>query len=266
VRIVLVLEYDGSHYCGWQSQPNGGSVQDTLEVALSKIACDNIRVVTAGRTDAGVHALYQVVHFDTLVQRPLNAWVRGVNAFLPHDIAVLWASEVSDEFHARYSASERRYLYCLLNHPVRPGLHHQRVGWLHQPLDLEQMQAAASMFLGTHDFTAFRAAACQAKSPIRTLTKLEIYRQENLLIFELCANAFLQHMVRNIVGCLVYVGKRKHAPEWIQALLKDCDRTFAAPTFSAAGLYLAGVTYDPVWSLPDFVESPLNACLPRIIR
>lgn len=263
---MLVLEYNGSRYCGWQSQPAGGSVQDILEIALSKIACHTIRVVTAGRTDAGVHALYQVVHFDTQAQRPLNAWVRGVNRFLPHDIAVSWASVVSDQFHARYGAYERRYLYLLLNRPVRPGLCHARVGWLHHSLDLTRMQVAAKMLLGEHDFTAFRAAACQAKSPVRRLTRLEIYRQNNFFIFEICANAFLQHMVRNIVGSLVYVGKGKYAPEWMQTLLESRNRTYAAPTFSAAGLYLAGVSYDSIWQLPDFIEYPFEICLPAILR
>lgn len=262
MRIVLVLEYDGSHYCGWQSQSAGCSVQDALESALSKIACCKIRVITAGRTDAGVHALYQVVHFDTLVHRPANAWVRGVNAHLPKDIAVVWASEISPDFHARYSATERRYLYFLLSHPVRPGLYNQRVGWFHQPLDVKQMQIAAKILLGQHDFTAFRAAQCQAKSPIRTLNKLEISCQESIIIFELCADAFLHHMVRNIVGCLVYVGKGKYSPEWIQTLIENRDRAKAAPTFSAAGLYLAGVSYDLKWNLPDFRQLPFMVTFP----
>ena len=266
MRVALGLEYDGSHFCGWQSQPSACSVQDALEVALSKIASSDIRVVTAGRTDTGVHALHQVVHFDTESRRPLSAWVRGVNALLPDSIAVLWASETTDDFHARYSATERCYLYLLLNHPVRPGLHHRKVGWFHQPLDLERMQAAAQMLLGEHDFSAFRAAECQAKSPVRNLTKLDITRQGDIIAFDLRANAFLHHMVRNLVGCLVYVGKGKHPPEWMQALLQGRDRTRAAPTFAAAGLYLAGVTYDPKWSLPGFVEPPIAALLPRINR
>jgi tRNA pseudouridine38-40 synthase len=202
------------------------------------------------------------VHFDTAVQRPTNAWVRGVNAHLPKDIAVIWASEVSLDFHARYSATERRYLYFLLCHPVRPGLYHQRVGWFYQPLALKQMQAAAKILLGQHDFSAFRAAQCQANSPIRTLNKLEISCQGNVFIFELCADAFLHHMVRNIIGCLVYVGKGKYSPDWMQTLLENRDRAKAAPTFSAAGLYLAGVSYDPKWNLPDFRQLPLMATLP----
>lgn len=262
MRIALILEYNGSHYCGWQSQAAGCSVQDMLEYALSKVACVNIRVITAGRTDAGVHASYQVVHFDTPVKRPISAWVRGVNAHLAKDIAVLWASEVSIDFHARYSATERRYLYFLLNHPARPGLYHQRVGWYHQPLSLKQMQMAAKLLIGQHDFSAFRAAECQAKSPIRTLRTLEISFQSNIFRFELCADAFLHHMVRNIIGCLVYVGKGKYTPEWMLTLLEERDRTHAAPTFSASGLYLAGIRYDAKWKLPDFNHLPMMVTLP----
>lgn len=249
MRIILILEYDGSQYCGWQSQPCGCSVQDKLELALTKIAREKIRVITAGRTDAGVHALYQVVHFDTAARRPLTAWIRGVNAFLPKDIAVLWANEASTEFHARFSANTRCYQYLLLNHPVRPGIHYQKVGWFHQPLNLERMQAGAKKLVGKHDFSAFRAAECQAKSPTRILTRLDISKHGNLLQFDVCANAFLHHMVRNIVGSLVYIGKGKYSPDWIQTLLDSGDRTAAAPTFSAAGLYLTGITYDSRWNL-----------------
>ncbi len=250
MRIALVLEYDGSSYCGWQSQPRGCAIQDKLESALSQVACEKIRVITAGRTDTGVHALYQVVHFDTLVQRPLTAWVRGVNAFLPKDIAVLWANEVSDQFHARFSAHERCYQYLLLNHPVRPGVNCQKIGWFHQRLNLAKMQEASLMLIGKHDFSAFRAAECQANSPVRTLTRLDISCRGNILVFELCANAFLHHMVRNIIGCLVYIGKGRHSPDWVQMLLKSCDRTLAAPTFSATGLYLSDILYDEKWNLP----------------
>lgn len=257
MRIALVLEYDGGRYCGWQSQPQGCSIQDALEAALSAIAKEKIRVITAGRTDTGVHALYQVVHFDTAAQRPLSAWVRGVNALLPNDIAILWAAEVSDEFHARYSALERRYLYLLLNQPVRPGIHHHKVGWHHSPLELEKMQSAANILIGEHDFSAFRAAECQAKSPIRTMTQLHITRHGNLFVFDLRANAFLQHMVRNIIGCLVYIGKGKYSPEWMYELLENCNRMYAAPTFSAAGLYLADVKYHGDWCMPEFTEAPL---------
>lgn len=257
MRIILVLEYDGSRYCGWQSQSEGCSIQNAIETALSKIAKEEIRVVTAGRTDAGVHALHQVVHFDTLAQRPINAWVRGANAFLPYDIAILWAIETSTEFHARYSALERRYLYLLSNQSIRPGINYKKVGWFHHPLELESMQTAGSILIGKHDFSSFQAAECQAKSPIRTITQLSITRQGNLLIFDLRANAFLHHMVRNIIGCLVYIGKGKYSAQWMHELLKSCNRRYAAPTFSAAGLYLAGVKYDHGWDMPELAEVPI---------
>ena len=261
MRIALVLEYDGSRYCGWQSQLQGCSIQDALEAALSAIAKEKIRIITAGRTDSGVHALYQVVHFDTLVQRPLNAWMRGTNALLPNDIAILWATEVSDQFHARYSALERRYRYLLLNQSTRPGIHHNKVGWYHLPLALEKMQLASNALIGEHDFSSFRAAECQARSPIRTITHLSITRHGNLFVFELSANGFLQHMVRNIVGCLIYVGKGKFSPEWMDELLKSCNRSYAAPTFSSAGLYLIHVKYDQMWCMPEFSEMPFFPAL-----
>jgi len=266
VRIVLGLEYDGAYFCGWQSQPCGCSIQDALEVALSKIAHSSIKVITAGRTDAGVHATYQVVHFDTQVQRPPSAWIRGVNALLPSRMAVLWVSKLSDSFHARYSAKERCYLYLLLNHPVRAALYHGKVGWFHRPLNIERMREATKFLLGEHDFSAFRASECQAKSPVRIVTKLEIIQQGDIISFEIRANGFLQHMVRNIIGSLVYVGKGKYSPQWIGKILKGRDRAHAAPTFSAAGLYLSGITYDLKWKLPGFIEPPITAVLPRVSR
>lgn len=250
VRIALGLEYDGRQFCGWQTQPSGCGVQDALERALSEIACAPTAATVAGRTDTGVHAIGQVVHFDTPAERPLTAWTRGVNALLPEGVAVCWAQEVAGEFHARFSALERRYTYRLLNRPVRPGLEAGRVGWFHAPLDVEAMQAGARNLLGEHDFTSFRAAECQAKSPVRHLTRLDVRREGDMIVFELAANAFLHHMVRNIVGCLVYVGKGKHRPEWIGTLLESRDRRLAAPTFAPDGLYLAGVRYDSSWGLP----------------
>ncbi len=256
MRIALVLEYNGERYHGWQSQPACISIQSELETALSRIACHRVGVIAAGRTDAGVHALYQVIHFETSVRRPLSAWVRGTNALLSDDIAVLWASKVDEEFHARFCAIERRYLYCLLNHPVRPGIYQRKVGWFHKPLDLEKMQQAAGMLLGEHDFSAFRTAECQARNPVRNLTMLKIAQHDHLFIFEFRANGFLHHMVRNIVGSLVYIGQGRHSPAWIEMLLQSHDRTLAAPTFSPHGLYLAGITYDAKWNLPAFNPSP----------
>lgn len=252
MRIVLGIEYEGSMFCGWQSQAGGGSVQDALESALSAVANTSlVRVVCAGRTDAGVHAIEQVVHFDAPVERPLTAWVRGVNAHLPPTIAVRWAQPMPDDFHARFSAQGRRYRYVLLNRAERPGLMAHRVGWFHLPLDLSAMQSASTFLLGTHDFSAFRSAECQAKSPVKTLRKISIVRHEDLIMFDFEADGFLHHMVRNLIGALVYVGKGAHPPGWLGELLMAKDRALAAPTFAACGLYFAGVDYDARWQLKE---------------
>ena len=250
MRLALGVEYDGSAFHGWQTQTGGGTVQDALERALDKIAGEPVKVMCAGRTDAGVHATAQVVHFDTLVERPLSAWVRGVNTFLPPQVAVRWVHPVPDQFHARFSAYGRRYRYVLINRPQRTGVWHGRAGWYHHPLDAGSMQQAADLLLGEHDFSAFRAADCQAKSPVKMIRQALVRRTGDLLIFDFEAGAFLHHMVRNLVGSLVYVGQGKHRPEWMAQLLAAKDRALAAPTFSAAGLYLAGVLYEPHWGLP----------------
>jgi tRNA pseudouridine38-40 synthase len=251
MRIALGIEYDGSLFCGWQTQPARCAVQDRLEQALAQIAGERVTTVCAGRTDAGVHALAQVVHFDTAAQRPDSAWVRGVNALLPPALAVVWARPVGEGFHARYSARRRSYRYLLLNHPVRPAADHGRVGWFHAPLDAARMHAAAQVLLGEHDFSAFRSSECQARSPVRRLERITVERRGDYVVFELCANAFLHHMARNIVGCLVHVGKGRRAPPWLAEVLAGRDRTAAAPTFDAAGLYLARVEYDAAWGLPE---------------
>lgn len=250
------MEYDGSRFCGWQSQPSGCGVQDALERALSAIASEPVRVVTAGRTDAGVHALHQVVHFDTAAARPDSAWVRGVNALLPDSVGVLWAQPVGEEFHARFSAISRRYLYLLHNHPVRPALLSGKVGWFHTPLDVEAMRQGARHLLGEHDFSAFRAAECQAKTPVKHIQKITVARDGDYVLFDFTANAFLHHMVRNLVGSLVYVGKGKHPPAWIGELLENRDRTRSAPTFAPDGLYLAGIGYDSEWGIPALSRMP----------
>jgi tRNA pseudouridine38-40 synthase len=250
-RIALGLEYEGSSFCGWQTQPSGCGVQDALERALSQLANEKIFTICAGRTDAGVHALAQVVHFDSNALRSESAWVRGTNSLLPPRAAVIWARPVSETFNARYDARERRYRYMLLNHPQRPALDQKRVGWLHAPLDLAPMQEAARDLIGQHDFSAFRAAECQAKSPIRELRRLDITRRGDYFVFELAANAFLQHMVRNIVGSLLYIGKGKYPPAWMQEVLASRRRDRAAPTADPAGLYLARVVYDAIWELPE---------------
>jgi tRNA pseudouridine38-40 synthase len=250
-RIALGIEYDGSGFLGWQTQPGGGAVQDALEPALSAIAGAPIGVTAAGRTDRGVHARLQVVHFDSDAQRPPSAWVRGVNALLPDAVAVLWSREVDGEFHARYSALSRTYRYELLNRDVRPGLGAARLGWFHLPLDLEKMREAAAHLVGEHDFSAFRSSECQAKTPVRTLHALEIEARGARCDFVLRANAFLHHMVRNIVGTLIYVGKGKHPPSWAREVLRSRKRSEAAPTFGPQGLYLEKIQYDARWGLPQ---------------
>ena len=251
MRVALQIEYSGEGFSGWQTQPDGRGGQDALERALGQVAeCDRVATICAGRTDTGVHATAQVVHFDSDVSRPLSAWVRGTNTHLPPNMAVRWAQAVSPDFHARFDARARHYRYILLSRSTRPALLVHRVGWYHAPLDVGRMQEAAQYLLGEHDFSTFRAAQCQAKSPIRTLFQLTVQQHQDFFIFDLCANAFLHHMVRNIVGTLVYVGKGKYPPSWVRTLLKDRDRKHAAPTFSAAGLYFVGVDYDATWGLP----------------
>ena len=254
MRIALGIEYDGSRFLGWQTQPGGGTAQDALEAALSGIAAQAVTVTCAGRTDRGVHALGQVVHFDTGADRPASAWVRGVNALLPESMAVLWARPVPEDFHARYSARARAYRYVLLNRAVRPALAARHAGWFHAPLDVEAMRAAAAALCGEHDFSAFRSAECQAKSPVRTLHSLSIERNGERIDFMFTANAFLHHMVRNLVGTLVYVGKGKHPPRWAREVLESRDRSLAAPTFAPEGLYLESVEYERHWGLP--LENP----------
>lgn len=266
-RWALGVEYDGRFFHGWQTQgpaphaigdrPAGSvvpTVQDALETALSQIADAPIQILCAGRTDAGVHATGQVVHFDTDTLRPDTAWVRGVNAHLPDACAVRWARPVPSDFHARFSATGRRYRYILLNRSERPAVFAGRIGWFHRPLDVVGMDDAAQSILGTHDFSAFRAAECQANSPIRTLTEARVIRsdhgQGDWVIFDFAANAFLQHMIRNLVGALIHIGKGGSAPALMVELLAQKDRTIAPPTFMPDGLYLTGVDYDVGLGLP----------------
>lgn len=250
MRFALGLEYCGRNFAGWQSQPDGRGLQDALEGALARIADTPVGTIAAGRTDAGVHASLQVVHFDTEAERPETAWVRGVNANLPDEIAVLWAHPVAPDFHARFDARARHYTYLLSARPVRPALSAGRIGWYHRRLDVAAMQQAAVALVGTHDFSAFRAAECQAKSPVRTLSNVSIATVGKTVRFDFSANAYLHHMIRNIVGTLVYVGAGKQPPSWVGALLAARDRTRAAPTFAPDGLYFAGVDYDAKWKLP----------------
>ena len=250
MRIALGLEYCGTAFTGWQSQPDGRGVQDALERALAVIAAADVGTIAAGRTDAGVHATMQVVHFDAGAIRPETAWVRGVNSNLPPDVAVVWARPVADEFHARYAAVLRHYTYLLSSRAVRPALLAGRVGWYHRTLDVAAMREAAGALVGTHDFSAYRAAECQANSPTRTLSTVSIATIGEHIRFDFCANAFLYHMIRNVVGALVYVGAGREPTAWIGELLAGRDRTRAAPTFAPDGLYFTGADYDPAWGLP----------------
>ncbi|MBF9266845.1 tRNA pseudouridine(38-40) synthase TruA [Paracidovorax cattleyae] len=269
MRVALGVSYNGSAYRGWQSQPGGMTVQDRLEAALARFATHEVSTICAGRTDAGVHGLMQVVHFDTPLERTPFSWVRGTNTFLPPDIAVQWARPVPEAFHSRASAMARRYAYVLLQSPVRPSVESGRVGWVFHALDVNAMRAAARHLLGEHDFTSFRASACQARSPVKTLRRIEITQRGTggmpagqpsgdrsdvptcYWRFEFEGNAFLHHMVRNIMGCLVAVGQGQHPADWMHAVLQARSRDAAAPTFSPDGLYFLGPLYDPVWGLPD---------------
>lgn len=258
MKIVLGLSYDGSQFCGWQSQPSACGVQDALELAISRIAQHAIRVHAAGRTDTGVHALGQVVHFETQAERPLSAWVRGVNANLPDTVRVEWACEVDADFHARFSAFSRSYQYLLYTAPVAPALMATKAGWFHLPLDFSAMREAAGYLVGEHDFSAFRASECQAKSPVRSLTVAEVREAGRYFVFSFSANAFLQHQVRNMIGALIYVGKGAYPPDYIKELLQKRDRTLSPPTFSPYGLYLTGVGYDEKWGLPISASDRLH--------
>ena len=251
MRLALGISYNGQAYEGWQSQPSGRTVQDRLEHALTQFAAQPVTTVCAGRTDAGVHALMQVVHFDTPLEREDFSWVRGTNRFLPPDIAVQWAQPVPDAFHSRACATARRYAYVVLESPVRPSVDAGRVGWVFRPLDEAAMQEAASLLIGQHDFTSFRASACQAKSPIKTISGAEISRRGAYWRFEFQADAFLHHMIRNIMGCLLQVGQGHQEPQWMGQVLAARDRDAAAPTFSPDGLYFLGPVYGPEWNLPS---------------
>jgi tRNA pseudouridine38-40 synthase len=250
-RIAIGLEYDGSRFLGWQTQLGGGAIQDVLEKALAGIAGEAVAVTAAGRTDRGVHATAQVAHFDSNAVRPETAWVRGVNAFLPESIAVLWARPVDAEFHARFNAIARTYRYRLINRPVRPAVAARLAGWYYAPLDVAAMRSAAHTLVGEHDFSAFRAAECQAKTPVRRVHSIAIEQREGEVDFVIRANAFLHHMVRNIVGSLVYVGAGRQPARWLAEVLASRDRNKAAPTFGPEGLYLEKVEYEAKWGLPQ---------------
>jgi tRNA pseudouridine38-40 synthase len=261
MRIALGLQYDGSTYSGWQTQSNGNTVQDELEKAIAAFIGEQIskaypvNTITAGRTDAGVHALGQVVHFDSNVERDPFSWVRGINSFLPKSIVVNWAKEVSDEFSARFSAFERTYIYALHAGPCRAPLVHSRAGYLLLPpqkwFDIDAMQQSVGYLIGEHDFSAFRSSECQSKTPIKTLYSIDIISQEPWLYFRIRGNAFLHHMVRNLVGAFLQIGTGRQAPGWMEELLLAKDRRLAAPTFMADGLYLAKIAYPKHFDIPE---------------
>ena len=254
-RLALGIAYRGQAYDGWQSQPGGRTVQDVLEAALARFAATSVRTLCAGRTDAGVHGLNQVVHFDAPVERTPFSWVRGTNRYLPGDVAVQWCRAVAPNFHARNSARGRRYRFLVLESPVRPAIEAGACGWVFRPLDGAAMRAAARHLIGEHDFSSFRAAACQARTPVKTLRAIDIgFRGAPMAgywRFDFDASAFLHHMVRNIMGCLVAVGSGRRAPDWMAEVLAARDREAAAPTFSPAGLFFVGPYYDAVHGLPQ---------------
>ncbi len=250
-RMALGIAYDGASWQGWQTQTGGRTVQDQLEGALGQFLAQAVGTICAGRTDTGVHGLGQVVHIDTDVQRRTESWVRGLNAMLPDSIAVQWARGVPDAFHARFSAQSRTYLYLVRNSRVRSPMLHGRAGWVYHALDLDSMREAARRLLGEHDFSCFRSSQCQAASPIRTLHSLEISRHGDFFLFTFKANAFLHHMVRNLMGAILYVGQGREEPAWMNTLLAQRDRRLAAPTFAPDGLYLAKVDYPVEYGLPD---------------
>jgi tRNA pseudouridine38-40 synthase len=249
-RIAVGIEYDGSRYVGWQRQPEAPSVQAEIERALGTVADHPVGVTCGGRTDAGVHALGQVAHFDTVADRPLRGWTLGANTALPTDIVILWAAMVPGDFHARYSALSRSYRYVIQNRMVRPALARQRACWIHEALDEAAMNDAAQHLLGEHDFSAFRAAECQSRSPVRRVERISVARSGDLVTIEITANAFLHHMVRNIAGTLITVGRGEQPPAWVARTLAGRDRRSAGITAPAGGLYFLNIEYPRRFGLP----------------
>jgi len=260
-RVVLALEYDGRHFHGWQFQKSGvRSVEGELAKAVARVANHPVDLVCAGRTDAGVHASYQITHFETSSVRSLRSWVMGINTALPDDIAVHWAGNGPGDFHARFSAVYRRYRYVIYNHPVRPGIQRGQVSWTFRPLDAELMHRSAQALLGEHDFSSFRAAGCQSRTPVRFMESISVSRKQNFVIIDVQANAFLHHMVRNIAGVLMAVGAGEKPVEWVREVLEARDRTVAGVTAPPYGLYLVDVGY------PAGCGVPQAACGPGFVR
>jgi tRNA pseudouridine38-40 synthase len=250
-RLALGIEYDGSAFAGWQHQSHARSVQGDLQDALSQVADHPVELTAAGRTDAGVHALEMVAHFDTTADRPLQAWVFGANANSPADITVLWAQPVADDFHARHHALARRYLYRILDRRVRPALERQRVAWTRHDLNALAMHDAAQVLVGEHDFSAFRASACQSPTPVRRFMQIDVERNGPYVDVCVRANAFLHHMVRNIAGSLILVGRGERTAEWLSGVLRGRDRREAGPTAPPEGLYFVAADYPDGSGLPS---------------
>lgn len=257
MRIALGIEYQGAAYRGWQRQSSAPTVEMHIEQCLEKIVRHEVKTTCAGRTDAQVSATGQVVHFDTEVERPMKAYHRGMNTLLPHDIAITWVKPVADDFHARFSAVARRYRYVIFNDALRPGIFHSGLTHCYNPLDAQRMHEAAQCLVGKHDFTTFRASLCQSKSPVRTVEHISVTRQGRYIIVDIKANAFLHHMVRNLVGSLMLIGEGLQPLDWIQHLLDIKDRTKAAATAKPNGLYLVKVFYPDSFELPQIPLGPL---------
>ncbi len=256
MRIAAGIEYDGTAFCGWQRQRGVPTVQETVERAFSVVADHPVTVVCAGRTDTGVHATAQVVHFDTRSHRTQRSWTLGANSNLPPEVVVRWVREVPEDFHARFSARARAYRYVILNRWVRPAVLRGRVTWQHHPLDVPRMRAAATLLLGRHDFSTFRALQCQAKSPVRTLHRCDVSREADFVYLDVEADGFLHHMVRNIAGVLMAVGKGDRPVEWVAELLALRDRTRGGVTAPPEGLYFTRVAYGPEWPVPQTPQPP----------
>lgn len=257
MRIALTVEYDGSECHGWQAQTGLRTVQGLLETALSRVADHPVVVSCAGRTDTGVHATHQVVHFDSDAERSSRSWVYGVNAYLPKDVCVRSGKEVPADFHARYSALARRYRYLIYNTPIRPALQGKHVTWQYRPLDHRLMQQAAQFLIGEHDFTSFRSVECQSKTPMRNVQQIHVTRRADLVIIDITANAFLHHMVRNIAGVLMAVGSGRKTVPWVEEVLHAKDRRLGAETAPPYGLYLVAVTYPQEFGMVAELEHPL---------
>ena len=256
-KLVIGVEYEGSAYCGWQRQAHSPSVQQELERALSFVADSPVELVCAGRTDTGVHACEQVAHFVTLAERSHRSWLLGANCRLPRDIRILWVASIDDSFHARFSAVARSYRYIIQNTDVPSALFHNKVCWEHKPLDDAIMHRAAQILLGEHDFSSFRAAGCQAKSPVRQIEQINVRRQQDMIYLDVKANAFLHHMVRNIAGSLISIGKGEQSIDWLEDVLASQDRRQAAMTAPAAGLYFVRAFYPQQFALPQQERKPV---------